>query len=260
MLESVKFCPFGNLEKAREIISEATAAIIVEPIQGESGIHIPPEDFLAGLRTLADKVGATLIFDEVQSGFGRTGKMWACENWQVRPDILTASKGIAGGVPFGFTAVTESISSSLKPGEHTSTFGGNALSCAAALAALNFLQEERLLQKAEENGNYFIQKLKDIILVRHPKLVREVRGKGLMIAVELKVPVKEVIEQGFDHGLVLLYAGLNILRFLPPLVITKEQIDTVVFSLDDILSTVEKSSQQTLKKPSVTGPAIEAEA
>ena len=245
LLEGVRFSPFGNLERAREAITDATAAIIVEPIQGESGIHIPPDNFLPGLRDLADSNGSVLVFDEVQSGFGRTGKMWACENWNVKPDILTASKGVAGGVPFGFTAVTSSISSSLKPGEQTSTFGGNALSCAAALAALKYLQSEQLLARALENGEYFRHKLESIILAKYPSLVREVRGKGLMLAVELRIPVKDVINLGFEHHLILLYAGLNVLRFLPPLVITKNQIDNVVLSLDSILTHLETNLRPT---------------
>lgn len=245
LLEGVRFSPFGNLEKADQFISSETAAIIVEPIQGESGIHVPPENFLPHLRDLADSTGSVLIFDEVQSGFGRTGSMWACENWNVAPDILTTSKGIAGGVPFGFTAVRADISSSLKPGEQTSTFGGNALSCAAALAALSFLQDEHLLEKARENGSYFIQELESIVHARHPSLVREVRGKGLMIAVELKIPVKDVITLGFKHNLILLYAGLNILRFLPPLVITRDQVDKVVMSLDSILTSIESQGNST---------------
>jgi acetylornithine/LysW-gamma-L-lysine aminotransferase len=244
LVEGVKFAPFGNLDKAYELVGDGTAALIVEPVQGESGIHVPPPDFLPGLRKLSRERGALLIFDEVQSGFGRTGKMWACENWNVSPDILTASKGIAGGVPFGFTAVTQDIATALKPGEQTSTFGGNALSCAAALAALQFLQSESLLEKARSTGDYFKQKLETEVLEKHPSLVREVRGIGLMLAVELKIPVKDVILLGFKHDLILLYAGLNILRFLPPLVISKEQVDKVTKGLDAILRSLESRSSR----------------
>jgi acetylornithine/LysW-gamma-L-lysine aminotransferase len=239
LVEGFRFAPFGNSQRAKELITDKTAAIIVEPIQGESGIHIPPDDFLPSLRDFARATGAVLIFDEVQAGFGRTGKMWACENWNATPDILTASKGIAGGVPFAFTAVREDISSIMKLGDQTSTFGGNALSCAAALAALRFLRDEKLIEKARDNGAYFLQRLQSEVHARHPNLVREVRGKGLMIAVELKIPVKEVINLGFKHNQVLLYSGLNILRFLPPLVITREQIDRVVESLDSIFNNVQ---------------------
>jgi LysW-gamma-L-lysine/LysW-L-ornithine aminotransferase len=238
LVQGVRFSPFGNLEKAREAIDETTAAVLVEPIQGESGIHVPPDEFLPGLRDATKSKGAVLIFDEVQSGFGRTGKIWACENWGVSPDILTASKGIAGGYPFAITATTESISTVMKPGEHTSTFGGNPLGCAAAYAALDFLISERILEKTLSDGEYFRAQL-EAIRTKHPTVVREVRGKGLMLGVELKIPVKDVIMKGFDHDLVLLYSGLNILRFLPPLVITRHEIDKVVSGLDEIFRELE---------------------
>ncbi|MHB8567487.1 MAG: aspartate aminotransferase family protein [Nitrososphaerales archaeon] len=238
LVEGFDFTPFGNLDKARDLIDDKTAAVIVEPIQGESGIHMPPEGFLQTLREQTVSKGALLIFDEVQSGFGRTGKLWACENWNVFPDILTASKGVAGGIPFGFTATTESVSSVMKPGEHTSTFGGNPLACAAAKAALEFIIEENILQKTIETGRFFVDRLNEL-KESHPRTVREIRGRGLMLAAELKIPVKDVIMNGFEKQLILLYAGLNILRFLPPLVITKEQITRVAEGLDYILKEIE---------------------
>lgn len=239
LLEGVRFSPFGNMEKAKEAIDESVAAVLVEPIQGESGIHVPSEDFLPGLREATRSRGALLVFDEVQSGFGRSGKLWACENWKVSPDILTASKGIAGGYPFAITATTEAISTIMKPGEHTSTFGGNPLGCAAAYAALDFLISEKILEKAAADGHYFRTELESL-KSKHPSIVREVRGKGLMIAAELKIPVKDVIIKGFDYNLILLYSGLNILRFLPPLVITRSQIDRVIKGLDEIFLGIEK--------------------
>jgi [amino-group carrier protein]-gamma-(L-lysyl/L-ornithyl)-L-glutamate aminotransferase len=238
LLEGFKFAQFGKLDKARELVGASTAAIIVEPIQGESGIHIPPDDFLQGLRELSSSKGCLLITDEVQSGFGRTGRMWACENWNVTPDILTASKGVAGGVPFGFTAVSERVASILRPGDHTSTFGGNPLSCSAASAALRFLLESNILQKAASNGVYF-KNLLEGLQRKHPSIIREVRGKGLMIGIELKVPVREVITRGFEHDLILLYSGLNVVRLLPPLVITRHQIDLVVERLSEIFASLE---------------------
>lgn len=241
LVQGIKFSPYGNLEKARETIDDSTAAVLVEPIQGESGIHVPPDEFLPGLREITRSKGAVLIFDEVQAGFGRTGKLWAGENWGVIPDILTASKGIAGGYPFAITATTESISSVMKTGEHSSTFGGNPLGCAAAYAALDFLISEKILDKAVRDGDYFRARLESLRQV-HPSVVREVRGKGLMIGVELKIPVKDIIMKGFDYNLILLYSGLNILRFLPPLVITREQIDRVVRGLDEIFQGIERGT------------------
>lgn len=246
LVQGVRFALFGNLEKAREQIDDTVAAVLVEPIQGESGIHVPPDDFLSGLREVTKSKGTLLIFDEVQSGFGRTGKLWAAENWGVSPDIMSASKGIAGGFPFGITATTESVSSVMKAGEHTSTFGGNPLGCAAAYAALDFILAENILQKATDDGEYFRAKLESIHQ-KHPSIVREVRGKGLMIGVELKIPVKDVIMKGFDYNLILLYSGLNILRFLPPLVITRPQIDRVIQGLDRIFHGIERSGAPSAK-------------
>jgi LysW-gamma-L-lysine/LysW-L-ornithine aminotransferase len=238
LLAGTKFCPFGNLDKAREVITNSTAAAMVEPIQGESGVHVGSESFLKGLRQIARDNGALLIFDEVQCGFGRTGKMWAFEHAGVEPDIMTAAKGIGGGFPLAFAAVTEEISSALKPGAHTSTFGGNPLACAAGLATLKFLKSENLAKKAAIDGAYFESELEKLA-AKHPRVVREVRGKGLMIGVEFKIPIREVIMKGLDRGVILLYSGLNILRLLPPLVITREQIDTVCKRLDSILIELE---------------------
>jgi LysW-gamma-L-lysine/LysW-L-ornithine aminotransferase len=248
LLGSVTFAPFGKLEKVREIVTDSTAAVIVEPIQGESGVHLASRDFLAGLRAITRDKGSILIFDEVQCGFGRTGKMWGFEHYGVEPDVLSAAKGIGGGFPLGFTAVTEQISSALKPGSHTSTFGGNPLACAAGLAALEFLLGQKLIEKAETNGAYFKARLEQVAN-NHPRLVREVRGMGLMIAMEFKIPIKDVIMAGFEKGLILLYSGLTVLRFLPPLVITREQIDSVCSRLDLIISEIESGRAGSTREP-----------
>jgi LysW-gamma-L-lysine/LysW-L-ornithine aminotransferase len=241
LLTGTKFCQFNNLEKAREMISDSTAAVIVEPIQGESGIHEASESFLRGLREITRDKGVVLIFDEVQCGFGRTGKLWGFENSGAdAPDIMVAAKGIGGGFPLAFASVSEEIASALKPGSHTSTFGGNPLACSAGLAALRFLLRENLVERAYSEGEYFRSGLEGISR-KHPTIVREVRGKGLMIGVELKIPVKDVIMKGFDRGLVLLYSGLNIVRLLPPLVINRDQIDRVCSGLDSIFYEIESN-------------------
>jgi len=252
LIETVKFSPFGNIEKAREAIDETVAAVIVEPIQGEGGIHVAPDGFLSGLRDITKAKGALLIFDEVQSGFGRTGKLWACQNWNVSPDIMTVAKGVAGGVPFGFAATTAAVSATLRPGDHSSTFGGNPLACAAAIASLEFLIDNMILQKTVEDGEYFRSRL-EWLKSKHPSIIREVRGKGLMLAAELKIPVKDVIMKGFEHKLILLYAGLNILRFLSPLVITRGQIDAVAKELDKIFAEIEIQGP----KKTIEGVAME---
>ena len=233
LVPEFKHVPPDNLEKVREAITEKTAAIIAEPIRGESGIRVPLDDFLPGLREICDEKGVLLILDEVQTGFGRTGKIFACEHWNVVPDILCVAKSVAGGLPLGVTIAKEDVMSSLKLGEHTTTFGGNPLVCAAACAAIDVLIEEKLAERAATLGAYFKEKLVDL-QVKH-KVVREVRGLGLMLGMELRFDILQIILQAMDKGVLILDAGRNVLRFLPPLVIEKEQIDKVMAILDTIL-------------------------
>ncbi len=222
-----------DVEKVRAAISEKTAAIIVEPIRGEGGIRMPRNGFLQGLRDVCDEKDVLLIFDEVQTGFGRTGKMFACEHWNVTPDIICLAKSVAGGLPLGITMAREDVMTSLKLGEHTSTFSGNPLVCAAACAAIDVVVEEKLPEKAAALGGYFREGLEDI-QARH-RIVREVRGLGLMIGVELRFDVLNVLMKSMSKGVLILDAGRNVLRFLPPLVIEKGHIDNVIAVLDSIL-------------------------
>lgn len=224
--------PF-NIQKMRETVTEKTAAVIVEPIQGESGVKVPPDGFLKALREICDEKGILLIFDEIQTGFGRTGKIFACEHWNVVPDILCLAKSVAGGLPIGVTIAEEEIMSSFKIGEHTSTYGGNPLTCAAACAAIDVMVEERLPERAAKLGAYFKERLEGLE-TRHG-IIREVRGLGLMIGVELRFDVLSVLTKSANNGVLLLDAGRNVLRFLPPLVIEEEQIDNVIAVLDEVL-------------------------
>jgi len=233
LVPGFKHVPPYDLQKVREAITEKTAAIIVEPIQGEGGIRLPPNGFLQGLREICDQESVLLIFDEVQTGFGRTGKIFACEHWGVIPDITCLAKSVAGGLPMGITITKEDIMSSFKVGEHTSTFSGSPLVCAAARAAIDVMVEERLLEKAAILGRYFKEKLED--LQTHHKIIREVRGLGLMIGVELRFDVLNIILKSMDRGVLILDAGRNVLRFLPPLVIEKKHIDRVIAVLDTII-------------------------
>ena len=233
LVPEFKHVPSDNLERVREAVTEKTAAIIAEPIRGESGIRVPSDDFLPGLREICDEKGVLLILDEVQTGFGRTGKIFACEHWNIVPDILCVAKSVAGGLPLGVTIAKEDVMSSLKLGEHTTTFGGNPLVCAAACAAIDILIEEKLVERAATLGAYFKEKLVDL-QVKH-KVVREVRGLGLMLGMELRFDVLNIILKAMDKSVLILDAGRNVLRFLPPLVIEKEQIDKVVAILDTIL-------------------------
>jgi acetylornithine/LysW-gamma-L-lysine aminotransferase len=222
--------PPNNLEKLKAAITDKTAAVIIEPIRGEGGILMPKDDFLPGLRKLCDEKGILLIFDEVQAGFGRTGKVFACEHWNVVPDILCLAKSVAGGLPIGATFAKEEIMASMQRGEHSSTFSGNPLVCAAASAAIDALVEDKLPERAATLGKYFKGKL-DALAEKY-KVVREVRGLGLMIGMEFRFDIYNIIQECEKQGVLVLDAGRNILRFLPPLVITQEQIDKVVNVLD----------------------------
>lgn len=233
LVPEFKHVPPDNLEKIREAVTEKTAAIIAEPIRGESGIRVSSNDFLPGLRKICDEKGVLLILDEVQTGFGRTGKLFACEHWNVVPDVLCLAKSVAGGLPLGVTIAKEDVMSSLKLGEHTTTFGGNPLVCAAACAAIDVLIEEKLAERAATLGTYLKEKL--VGLQTEHKVVREVRGLGLMLGMELRFDVLNVILKAMEKGVLVLDAGRNVLRFLPPLVIEKEQIDKVVATLDTVL-------------------------
>jgi acetylornithine/LysW-gamma-L-lysine aminotransferase len=223
----------GNLEKVREAITDKTAAILVEPIRGEGGVRIPPDGFLQGLREICDEKNVLLIFDEVQTGFGRTGKLFACEHWGVIPDVMCLAKPVAGGLPIGVTIAKENVMSSLKVGEHSTTFSGSPLVCAAACAAIDVLLEEKLPERAASLGGYFKVKLED--MQARYRIIREVRGLGLMLGVELRFDVFNIILKAMDRGVLMLDAGRNILRFLPPLVIEKQQIDKVASVLDEVL-------------------------
>ena len=238
LVDRVDFTPFGNAGALRDAITEETGFVIVEPVQGESGIHVAPPGFLREVREICDERGILLVSDEIQSGLGRTGRMWAADNWDVTPDIMCLAKGIAGGVPMGATLARPEILDSMSRGEHSSTFGGNPLSCAAGTAALQCLVQDGLVQNARTVGEVFIRGL-NRLRERHP-VVREVRGMGLMIGMELRFEVRDIIMEGIKRNILLLYSGRNILRFLPPLVITEQDITKVLGILDVLLSEEEE--------------------
>jgi acetylornithine/LysW-gamma-L-lysine aminotransferase len=239
LVPEVKHVAPDNIDKIREAINDKTAAVIVEPVRGEGGIRITPEGYLAGLRKVCDEKGIILILDEVQTGFGRTGKLFACEHARVVPDILCLAKPVAGGLPIGVTVAKEHIMASFKSGEHTTTFSGGPLVCAAGCAAIDVLIEEKLAEKAAVNGKYFKEKLEDL-QTKHNS-IKEVRGIGLMIGLELKYEVLNIILKAMAKGVLVLNAGRTVVRFLPPLVITKEQIDQVVSILDIVLEEEENA-------------------
>jgi len=233
LVPGFKHVPPNNLEKLRDAITEKTAAILVEPVRGEGGVRVPSDDFLPGLREICDEKDVLLIFDEVQTGFGRTGKVFACEHWNVVPDIMCLAKSVAGGIPMGATFARHDVMAAFKRGEHSSTFSGNPLVCAAASAAIDVLVEERLPERAATLGRYFKGKLEG--LQEKYRIVREVRGLGLMLGMELRFDVYNILLGCMDRGVLVLDAGRNVVRFLPPLVIEKEQIDRVVEVLDEVM-------------------------
>ena len=225
--------PFNKPAALREAVTENTAAVLLEAVQGEGGIHPATPEFLQTAQEICRERGALLIIDEIQSGMGRTGKMFAFQHSGVQPDLVTLAKGIAGGVPMGAVLIGERVAP-LKPGIHGTTFGGNPLAAAASLATLDVLEGENLPQRAAETGAYFLERLRSI---QNP-LIREVRGAGLMIGVELKQKVAPVIQGLMAHGVLALPAGMTVVRFLPPLVITTAQIDTVVAAFKATLEDV----------------------
>lgn len=238
LVEKVSFSKFGNIDSLRSTIDDDTGFVILEPIQGESGINVAPDGFLQDVRKLCDEKGILLVFDEIQTGLGRTGRLWASEHWNTTPDIMCLAKGIAGGIPMGATLVKPEILAVMSKGEHSSTFGGNPISCAAGTAALNALTQDGLVENAEKMGKKLHEGL--LQLKEKHKIIREVRGKGLMIGVELKFEVKDILMDGIKNGILLLYSGRNILRFLPPLVITEKDITKVLETLDVLLTNEEK--------------------
>lgn len=223
--------PYNNIESLETAVTAETAAVILETIQGEGGIYPADADYLQAARRICDEHGALLILDEIQSGFGRTGKMFAAQHYDVAPDLLCCAKSLAGGVPIGAVLIGEKVQN-LTPGVHGSTFGGNPLSCAAALAALAAIEEEDLAGQAAEKGAYLMERLRKI----ESPLIREVRGMGLMVGIELKQKVAPYLKALQERNIIALNAGMTVLRLLPPLVISYEQIDRLIVALTDVLT------------------------
>ncbi|MFO7153561.1 MAG: acetylornithine transaminase [Caldicoprobacter oshimai] len=229
-----KSVPYNDLEAVRNAITDSTCAVMIELIQGEGGVIEATHEYVKGLEQLCSERGILLILDEVQTGIGRTGKLFAYQHFDIQPDIITLAKGLGGGVPIGAIIAKESVASAFEPGSHGSTFGGNPLACSASIAVLTTLLQEGLIERCAEVGNYFKQKLNALKDRYH--FIKDVRGKGLMLGMELdpSVPGKEVVNAALSEGYIINCAGHNTLRFVPPLVITKQEIDGLVDTLDKI--------------------------
>ena len=222
--------PYNKLDKLEAALDEETAAVILEVVQGEGGVHLGTSEYLQGAQKFCRERGALLIIDEVQTGWGRTGKLLALEHHNLQPDLVTLAKSIAGGVPAGVVLIGERVSE-LSPGIHGSTFGGNPLAAACALAALDVQEKEQLPQRSAELGTYLLNELKKI----DSPLIRDVRGLGLMVGIELKQKVAPYLKALTERGVLALPAGMTVIRLLPPLVIEKEQLDKVAAALKEVL-------------------------
>lgn len=233
LVPEFKHVPADNLDKLRESITDKTAAVLMEPVRGEGGVRVPPDGYLQGVRQICNEKNVLLIFDEVQTSFGRTGKLFGCQNWDVIPDVMCLAKPFAGGLPIGITVAKENIMSAFKIGEHSTTFSGSPLVCAAGCAAVDALVEEKLADRAADMGRYFKAGLEGL-QAKH-KIVKEVRGLGLMLGMELRFDVLNVIVKAAYRGILVLDAGRTVVRFLPPLVIEKQQIDKTISVLDEVL-------------------------
>lgn len=237
LLEGFDFAEYGDVQSLARLVDGDTAAVIAEPIQGETGIIVPPADYFRQVREVCDQKGALLILDEIQSGLGRTGKMWASEHFGVAPDIMTVSKGLGGGLPIGAAVATDEVAGSLKGGEHTSTFAGNPLSCAAGSATLDFIAKNDLPSKARDEGEWMKAGLAKIASAH--RLVKEVRGLGMMLALQTRVDILSQLQSAQSKGVIFAYSGRDTFRFLPPLVMQETQISKGLEVLESVVGEAE---------------------
>lgn len=229
MMPGLKHVAFNNFQKLSEAVNGETAAVILELVQGEGGVRVGDKAYFRQVRELCDQKGILLILDEVQTGFGRTGTLFACEQF-VEPDILCVAKSLAGGIPMGAVLCSDAVHVPMK--SHTSTFGGNPLACAAALASLEVIERERLSERARTLGEYFLEELR----ANKSERIREVRGLGLMLGIELKEKAGPYVQRLMERGIIVLLAGATVIRLLPPLVITRDEIDRVLSALKEVLA------------------------
>ena len=249
LVPNVRFAPYDDVEAARAAIGDDTCAVIVEPIQGEGGVHAASTVFLHALRKRCDEVGALLIFDEVQCGLGRTGYLWAHQAYEVEPDMMTAAKPLANGLPIGATLVTEQVASVIEPGDHGSTFAAGPLVCAAAQVVVRRVSEPSFLRRIQAASQRLYNGLE-----RLRPLVRDIRGAGLLVGIELDRPVEPIVRRAREAGLIVITAGPNTLRLAPPLVVRDDQIDWCV-------ETLHRCVQQTVVGESrVQSQALEVQA
>jgi len=230
-----KYVAFNDLKALERAIDSRTAAVLVEPIQGEGGINVPDDGYLPGMRKLCDEAGVLLVFDEIQTGMGRTGRLWAYEHSGITPDIMTVAKALANGVPIGATLATDDVARVFTPGTHGSTFGGNPLATAVGLTVFGTLIEDRLAERAGRMGKVLVQGL-EAIRAKHPKAVKEIRGRGLLTGLDLVPPVADAVAACRERGLLVLTAGDNTLRLAPPLIVTDNEVAQACGIIDAALA------------------------
>lgn len=245
LLPGFKYAEFNNIESVKNLITDKTCAILIEPVQGESGINPAKKEFLEQVRLLCDENDILLILDEVQCGMGRTGKLFAYEYYGITPDMVTLAKSLGGGVPIGAVIANEKVSSCIDPGDHAATFGGNPLATKAAVVTLKTMLGDNLIDNAGKMGDYFKDKLNSL-KSKYP-FIKEVRGKGLMLGMEI-VPVangaKGILLKCMQKGLLIGTAGENVLRFVPPLIVQEKEIDEGITILEEVLDNIEKGLRE----------------
>lgn len=236
LVPGFKYVPYNDIAALEAAITPNTCAILLEPIQGEGGVNIPDVDYFSKVKALCDRHGLLLLLDEVQTGIGRTGKSFGYEHFDVEPDIFTLAKGLGGGVPIGAIVAKDEVAAAFQPGDHASTFGGNPLACAAALATAETIINQNIIENAAEVGEYMMGRLREI--GQKYGFFKEVRGKGLIIGMELSIEGKEIVQKCQDRGLLINCTNNYVLRFVPPLNITTKNVDSAVEILDSVLAEI----------------------
>lgn len=240
LIGGVSFAEYNNLESVKSLVNHDTCAVIMETLQGEGGIYPATEEFITGIRKLCDENGILLILDEIQCGMGRTGKMFTYQHYGIKPDILTTAKALGCGVPVGAFVAGSSVADAMCPGDHGTTYGGNPLATTAVCKVFEIFQEKGILQHVNEIAPYLREKL-EALKDKHNTIIKDIRGMGLMLGMELAIPASHIVTEALKRNLILISAGSDIIRFVPPLIIEKEHIDTMYNILDEILDFAEVS-------------------
>ena len=235
LLPNIFYGEYNNIESVKNLINENTCAILMEVIQGEGGVIPAEKEFLEQIKTLCEKNNILLVFDEVQTGIGRTGKLFAYQNYSVEPDIICLAKGLANGIPVGAMMAKEKVAKYFAPGDHASTFGGNPIAMSGAKVVLDEIINQKLLQNVRKVGSYLKSEL-DVLKVKYPNIIQDIRGFGLMLGVECSSSPSEIIAECQKNGLLLIGAGHNVIRFVPPLIISKDDVDEAISILEKVLN------------------------